>query len=212
MKAIMGRKLGMTRIFDSSGKAIAVTIIEAKPNIITQIKNHQKDGYDAVQIGFGHDKHIKKPQAGHLNKLKTTDLKYLREYQITEKDENFDNIKIGEEITLDNFKVNEKVNVTAISKGKGFAGNIKRHGFTTGPKTHGSCNYRKPGSIGDTQPARVYKGKRMAGHMGVQKITTKNLQVMDIDQEKNLIALKGSVPGPNKSIVYIKKYPSNTTF
>ncbi|EKD56282.1 MAG: hypothetical protein ACD_58C00239G0005 [uncultured bacterium] len=208
MVAIMGRKLGMTRIFDANGKVTPVTLIEAGPCFITQIKSKNSDGYEAVQIGFDKSKHPKKPQIGHLNKiknekLKVINLKYLREYQINE---NTTDLKVGDEINLDNFKVNDVVSITSVSKGKGFAGGVKRHGFTTGPKTHGSCNYRKPGSIGDTQPARVYKGKRMAGHMGNKQITIDKTTIVDINLEKKLIAVKGGVPGSNKTLVYINKF------
>lgn len=206
MQAIMGRKLGMTRIFDPSGKATAVTVIEAEPNIVTQIKNQETDGYDSTQIGFGLVKHVKKPQMGHLGKIKSENLKvknlrYLREFKNSK---NQETLKVGDEIKADIFKLGEKVSVTSTSKGKGFAGNVKRHGFTTGPKTHGSDNYRRPGSIGDTNPARVVKGRRMAGHMGAVRVTTINLEIMDIDTEKNLLIVKGSVPGPNKSLVLVK--------
>lgn len=204
----MGKKLGMTRVFDSSGKVTPVTLIKVGPCFVTQIKNQDKDGYQAIQIGFDKSKHPKKPQIGHLKKcqksnVKSQNLKYLKEYHISDQDDNSSEIKIGDEVKLDNFKINDLVSVTAVSKGKGFAGGVKRHGFTTGPKTHGSCNYRKPGSIGDTQPARVYKGKRMAGHMGNKQITIDKTTIMDIDLDKKLIAVKGGVPGSNNTLVYI---------
>lgn len=195
MKAIIGKKLGMTRIFDEKGNVISVTLIGIGENIVTQVKNKEKDGYDACQIGLSEDKKISKPQKGHLaeSKIKT---RTMKEFAV-------ENFKVGQKLDLSQFSVGDKVTVSAISKGKGFAGTVKRHHFQTGPKTHGSDNYRQPGSIGSMYPQRVIKGRRMAGHMGHDQVTVKNLKIIDINQEKHTLMLKGAVPGPNKSIIYI---------
>ena len=186
----------MTRIFDQAGKFLPVTIIEVKQNTVTQVKNQKNDGYDAVQFGALEKRHHNKAEVGHLAKSKTKSKK-LYEAKLTSE------MKVGDQISLEIFQEGEKVNTTAISKGKGFAGTVKRHNFNTGPKTHGSNNYRQPGSIGDTGPQRVAKGKKMAGHMGHSRVTTKNLTVVKLDKENNRIFLLGAVPGPNKQGVLI---------
>lgn len=223
MKAIIGRKIGMTRIFDQNSQEVQVSLISAGPCTVTQIKSANNDQAPALQIGYGSTKKNKKPQIGHLKKvksdpldktqghpepsrmdekLKVKSLKYLREF-IINKDE-IDKLKIGDEINVGIFKENDFVDISGISKGKGFSGVRKRHKFTLGPKTHGSDNYRLPGSIGSTFPQRTIKGKRMAGHKGAKAATVKNLKVMEIDVAKNLLVLKGSIPGPKNSLVVIK--------
>ena len=194
MRAIIGKKLGMTRIFDEQGNAVPTTLIWAKPNVVTQIKSKDKDGYEATQIADIDNKKIKKPQAGHLKEIKSRNLK---EFKLDT------GLKCGDKIDLSQFEIGEKINVTAVSKGKGFAGTVKRHHFHLGPKTHGGHNYRQPGSIGSAYPQRVIKGRKMPGHLGNEKVTTKNLKIVAIDLEKNIIMLSGAVPGINKSSVYL---------
>lgn len=195
MKAIIGKKLGMTRIFDEKGTVIPVTLILAEPNVVCQVKTQEKDGYVATQIAMVQDKKIKKPQIGHLAKSGIKS-RVLREFALPE-------LSVGDKVDLSQFTVGQKVVVSATSKGKGFAGTVKRHNFTTGPKTHGSNNYRQPGSIGSAYPQRVVKGVRMAGHMGHEKVSVKNLIVAQIDAENNVIYIRGAVPGPVKSFVSI---------
>lgn len=197
MKAIIGKKLGMSRIFDEKGNVIPVTLVLAGKNIVTQVKSTEKDGYSATQIGLNEEKKINQPLAGHLKKAKIK-TKTLKEFAL-------DGVLVSESINLSQFEKGDKVTVSAISKGKGFQGTVKRHNFHTGPKTHGSNNYRQPGSIGSMYPQRVIKGRRMAGHMGYEKVTVKNLVVAEIIPDKMLILLKGAVPGANKSKVYIWK-------
>lgn len=200
MRAIYGKKLMMTRMFDKAGKFIPVTVFFVAENTVTQEKTLDKDGYKAIQAGAGEKRHINKPQQGHLAKAKAKSAK-LFEIKTEEK------YNLGDKISLDIFTVGEKVNVTGTSKGKGFTGTVKRHNFNTGPRTHGSNNYRQPGSIGDTGPQRVVKGKRMAGHMGAEKVTVKNLEIINIDKDKGQLILRGGVPGPNKSgiLIWTKK-------
>lgn len=195
MKAIIGKKLGMTRIFDEKGAVVPVTLIEVEPNVVTQVKTEEIDGYNAVQIALPQDKKLKKPQAGHLAKLEVKS-RVLREFALT-------GLSLGDKVDVNQFKVGEKVVVSATSKGKGFAGTIKRHNFHCGPKTHGSNNYRQPGSIGSMYPQRVIKGRRMAGHLGFDTVTVKNLIVAQIDSENNVIYIRGAVPGPRKSFIRI---------
>jgi large subunit ribosomal protein L3 len=195
MKAIMGKKLKMTRIFDEKGNVVPVTLIVAGVNIVTQIKTQEKDGYEAVQIAIPDDRKINNPQKGHLKKAGIKS-RTLKEFPLTEKN-------IGDKLDLSQFEVGDIVKVSATSKGKGFSGTIKRHNFSTGPKTHGSNNYRQPGSIGGAYPQRVIKGKKMAGHMGHEKVTIKGLKVINIDSENKVIMISGAVPGHNKSKVLI---------
>lgn len=193
----------MTQIFDKTGKVIPITLVEAGPCFVTQIKTAEKDGYSAVQIGFGVKKKINKPLSGHLKNLGSSaveagNLKYLREFKDGE------GLKIGDKINLSIFKENEKVKVAGISKGKGFAGVVKRHGFKGGPASHGQKDrLRAPGSIGMSFPERVSKGRRMAGRMGGERVTVKNLKIAEIDAEKNILALKGAIPGPKGRLVEI---------
>jgi large subunit ribosomal protein L3 len=215
--SILGKKLGMTQIFDEKGKVIPVTVIEAGPVKVTQVKTKDsKDGYEAVQIGFGESKRLNQPQLGHQKGLTSTievgggkftkevGLKHLREVKSTDMSAH----EVGQTITVDQvFAAGETVDVTGTSKGKGFAGVMKRHGFGGGPRTHGqSDRQRAPGSIGPgTTPGRVVKGLRMAGHMGSERVTTQNLKVVRVDAERNLILIKGAVPGANGGIVTIRK-------
>ena len=201
-KKIIGKKIGMTSIFDEAGNVIPVTVIEAGPCTVTQIKTIDNDGYDAIQLGYGDAKKLSKPQGGHLQKLKNqVKHKTLREYRVN-KEEN--DLKVGDRVSVDLFNVGDVVSVNGVSKGKGFAGTIKRHNFHRGPKTHGSHNYRAPGSIGSGYPEHVFKGQKLPGQMGAENVTVKNLKVVTIDVEKNVIALKGAIPGPKRGIVIIK--------
>lgn len=206
MKAILAKKVGMTQIFDAEGRLLPVTVLQAGPCVITQLKSVDNDGYLAAQIGFGEDKQILKGQAkskaGHL-KPSGAKSKYLAEIRMSDT-ESEPTPKVGDTIQADSFAVGDMVVVTGVSKGKGFAGTIKRHNFHRGPKTHGSRNYRAPGSIGAGYPQHVMRGIKMAGHMGHQRVTVKNLRVASIDMEQNLIAVCGAVPGPNKGLVLIQ--------
>lgn len=196
MRAIQGKKTISTRIFDEAGHQVPVTLVEIGPNIVTQIKTKEKDGYQAIQVAAGSRKRLNKPILGHLKKL---ELKPESFFEIkSEKD-----FQIGDKVILDDFSEKELVNVTAISKGKGFAGTVKRHNFHTGPKTHGSNNYRQPGSIGDTGPQRVVKGRRMGGHLGAKRTTVKNLEIVKLDKVRGLMFIKGGIPGPKKTPVLI---------
>ena len=204
MAGLIAKKIGMTSIFDESGKNIACTIIEAGPCVVTQLKTFEKDGYKAVQLGFGQKKakNINKAKLGHLKKSKTKNLNKLVEF-------NFDNEpELGSELKVDLFNVGDYVTVTGNSKGKGFQGVVKRHGFAgVGDATHGQHNrMRAPGSIGAASyPAKVFKGMRMAGQMGNQRVKVENLEVLNIDIEKNIIIVKGAVPGFNNSFILIEK-------
>ena len=202
-KGIIGRKVGMTQIFDEKGNVIPVTVIEAEANIVAQVKTVETDGYNAIQLGFGEvkDKHINKPEAGHFAKAKLPNKKHLREFRL----DSIEGIKVGDEIKADIFTAGEKVDVQGTSKGKGFQGVIKRHGQHRGPMGHGSMYHRRPGSMGSTStPGRVFKGKKLPGHMGKVTVTIQNLDVVRVDTDKNVILLKGSVPGPKGAILKIK--------
>src|SRR6266404_510195 len=194
----------MTSVIGDNGALDAVTLLSATPNVITYIKNWEADGYQAVQVGFEEVKKEKvgKALAGHLKDSKTTP-KIIREFRIDgELDEN---IKVGESLSADLFEVGDTVDVTGISEGKGFAGTIKRHNFQRGRKTHGGRSYRRPGSIGSMYPQKIFKGKKMAGHMGHVRVTTKKLKVALVDKDLNVIGVVGSVPGPRKGIVLLKE-------
>lgn len=189
----------MTSIIDDKGAAIAVTILKATPNTVTQIKTSDIDGYQAIQLGFETKKNVAKPQAGHFKNSKATP-KIVREFKAS----NDDNFAVGDEITVEGFEVGDTVSVTGTSKGKGFAGTIKRHNFHRGRKTHGGRSYRRPGSIGSMFPQRIFPGKKMAGQMGVERVTTKGLKIALVDKELGLIGVTGAVPGPKKGIVLLK--------
>jgi large subunit ribosomal protein L3 len=202
IQGMVGRKLGMTQVFDDNGVALPVTVIECGPNVVTQVRTEEKDGYDAVQLGFGISKRLNRPEQGH-RKASGYMSDVLREVKAT----SLDGIEVGQQIKVDMFATGEQVDVTATSKGRGFQGGMKRHGFSGGPKTHGqSDRWRAPGSIGSSAtPGRVYKGIKMAGHMGNSRVTVQNLEVVRVDTDRNLLLIKGSVPGPNKGLVTIRK-------
>lgn len=200
---ILGTKLGMTQIFDDSGLAIPVTIIKAGPCVITQIKTLSTDGYNAVQLGYSETRSslLNKPKLGHLKKVDLS-LKYLKEYKVN----SITDEVLGTKLSVDKFIVGDKISITGKTIGKGFAGTVKKHNFTRGPMTHGSKNHREPGSIGmGTTPGRVFPGKRMAGRLGGKKATIKNLQVVLVNLENNLLVVKGAVPGKIGNILSIKK-------
>ena len=202
-KGLIGRKVGMTQIFDEEGKVIPVTAIEVGPCTVTQIKTVEQDGYTAVQLGFGEvkERKLNKPELGHLSKNKLAPKKYLREFRL----DSVEGMKVGDELKADVFAVGDKVDVQGTSKGKGFQGVIKRHGQSRGPMGHGSMYHRRPGSMGPTStPGRVFKGKRLPGHMGAQTISILNLEVVRVDLDKNVILVKGSVPGAKGAILKLK--------
>ena len=202
-KGIIGKKVGMTQIFDEKGNVIPVTAIETEGNIVAQIKTVETDGYQSIQLGYGEikDKHINKPEAGHFAKAKLPNRKHLREFRL----DSVENYKVGDEVKVDIFEVGEKVDIQGTSKGKGFQGVIKRHGQHRGPMGHGSMYHRRPGSMGATStPGRVFKGKKLPGHMGVETVTIQNLEVVKVDLDKNVILVKGSVPGAKGAVLKIK--------
>ena len=205
MKRILGKKVGMTQIFDEHGEVIPVTVIEAGPCYVTQKKTTEKDGYNAIQLGFGEvsEKRLTQPEAGHLKKSSAPLVKYLREFQVADPEAYED----GQKIDVSVFEVGDRVDVIGTGKGKGFAGVVKRHGFRGGPKTHGqSDRWRAPGSVGaGSTPGRVFKGVRMAGQMGNERVTVQNLKVVLVDAEKNLLALRGSIPGAKNGLVIIRE-------
>lgn len=202
-KALIGKKVGMTQIFDEAGKVIPVTVIEVGPCTVTQIKTVEQDGYQAVQLGFGDVKESKltKPKLGKFTKSKIAPKKYLREFKL----DSIEGLNVGDELKADVFAVGDKVDVQGITKGKGFQGVIKRHGQSRGPMGHGSMYHRRPGSMGPTStPGRVFPGKNLPGHMGTLTVTIQNLEVIKVDLDKNAILVKGSVPGAKGAILKIK--------
>ena len=202
-KAIIGRKVGMTQIFDEKGNVIPVTVIEAGPCSVVQIKSEETDGYNAVQLGFGDVKEnkVNKPEKGHFTKVKVTPTKHLREFRM----DDISDVKVGDEIKANIFAEGDSVDIQGTTKGKGFQGVIKRHGQHRGPMGHGSMYHRRPGSMGAcSTPSRVFKGKKLPGHMGVDTVTIQNLKVVKIDLDKNVIMVKGSVPGNKGAILKIK--------
>jgi len=205
MKGIIGKKVGMTQIFDDDGIVVPVTLIEAGPCYVTQKKTKEIDGYNAVQLGFGgtSEKRLTQPIAGHLKKANAPALKHLREFHVADPSD----YEEGQKIDVSIFRVGDKVDVTGTSKGKGFAGVVKRHGFRGGPKTHGqSDRWRAPGSVGaGSTPGRILKGKRMAGRMGNQRVTVQNLRVALVDPDKNILAVKGAVPGAKNGLIVINE-------
>jgi large subunit ribosomal protein L3 len=205
MKGILGKKMGMTQIFDERGEVVPVTVIEAGPCFVTQVKTPGRDGYAAVQLGFKEvkPKRLTKSQLGHLGKNQLPPLRYLQEIRLSDVGQ----YEEGQKIRVGIFDVGDRVDVTGISKGRGFAGVVKRHGFRGGPKTHGqSDRHRAPGSIGaGTTPGRVYKGMRMAGRMGNARVTVQNLQVVLVDPERNLLAVKGAVPGARNGLLVVEE-------
>ncbi len=202
-KAIIGKKIGMTQIFDETGKVVPVTVIEAGPCVVAQVKTTETDGYNAIQLGYGDVKESKvnNPEKGHFKKAGIALKKHLREFRMDSVEE----VKVGDEIKVDTFAVGDKVDIQGTSKGKGFQGVIKRHGQSRGPMGHGSMYHRRPGSMGPTStPGRVFKGKKLPGHMGVETVTIQNLAVVKVDLDKNVILVKGSVPGAKGAILKIK--------
>lgn len=200
MKTLIGTKIGMTQVLGEDGVAVPVTLVQAGPCTVTQVKTVETDGYNAVQIGFGQGKNLSNAVAGHVREAKVTP-KVIREVRIDEIGEEH---KVGAAFDVSVFSIGDKVDVTGTSKGKGFAGTVKRHNFSTSKSTHGgNGNVRKPGSIGSMYPQKIFKGKRMAGRMGAERVTVKNLQVAYVDLENNLIGLRGAVPGPKKGTLVI---------
>ena len=202
MKGILGRKIGMTQVFTESGKLIPVTVVEVEKNVVTQIKTKENDGYDAIQLGFGNtrEKLATKASAGHTAKAQTTPKRFFREI----KGVDVNSYTLGQEISADLFVPGEVVDVTGTTKGKGFQGVIKRHGQSRGPMGHGSHYHRRPGSLGTMRPMRVFKGKKLAGHMGTLTVTIQNLEIVAVDTENNVILVSGNVPGPKNGLVIIK--------
>ena len=198
---IIGRKAGMTQVFQADGTMVAVSVLEVAPNTITRLRTEERDGYSAVQVGTNEKTKLSKPRAGQLKGL--PQVATLREFRV----DDLSGLEVGQALALgDLFADGDLVDVTGVSKGKGFAGHIKRHNFARGPKTHGSDHHRAPGSIGPgTTPGRVYKGVRMAGHMGDERVTTKKVRVVRADADRNLLLLKGSLPGPRGSLIIVKK-------
>ncbi|MGM8212757.1 50S ribosomal protein L3 [Virgibacillus sp. W0430] len=201
-KGILGRKIGMTQLFSENGELIPVTVIEAEPNIVLQKKTVENDGYTAVQIGFADKKgsRTNKAEKGHAEKANTSPKRYVREIRTAK----LDNYEVGQEISVEVFQEGDKVDVTGTSKGKGFQGSIKRHNFARGPMSHGSRYHRGSGSMGAAaDPARVFKGKKLPGQMGSEQVTIQNLEIVRVDTERNLLLIKGNVPGAKKSYVKV---------
>ena len=209
MKGILGKKVGMTQVFNDRGEVIPVTVIEAGPCYVAQIKTVERDGYSAVQLGFeeAKPKRLTKPQLQHLQKSSLPALRYLREFRTNGDDSGQSDLQEGQKVTVDIFEAGEYVDVIGNSKGRGFAGVVKRHGFGGGPKTHGqSDRHRAPGSIGAcTTPGRVFKGKRMPGRMGGDRITAQGLKVMMVDPERNLLVVRGAVPGAKNGLLLVRQ-------
>lgn len=201
-KGILGRKVGMTQLFDAEGKVVPVTLIQAGPCTVVQKKTVETDGYNAIQVGFGEirEKLVNKPKKGHFAKANIKPVRFLKEFRF----DNVDEYQIGQELLADVFAEGDAVDVTGTSKGKGFAGGIKRHGFARGPMAHGSKYHRRPGSLGAKGPARVFKGRKLPGRKGGATVTVQNLQIVKVDAEKNLLVVKGAIPGPRKSLVVVK--------
>ncbi len=202
MKGILGRKIGMTQVFTNSGKLIPVTIVSVEPNVVTQIKTKETDGYEAIQLGFDtkREKLATKASAGHTSKANTTPKRFFKEIRGVD----VNNYSLGQEINASIFEAGEVVDVTGTTKGKGFQGVIKRHGQSRGPMGHGSHYHRKPGSMGTMRPMRVFKGKNLPGHMGLLTVTIQNLEIVAVDLENNCLLVKGNVPGAKDSLVIIK--------
>ncbi|HEY4753311.1 MAG TPA: 50S ribosomal protein L3 [Candidatus Limnocylindrales bacterium] len=198
---LIGRKVGMTQVFQPDGTMVAVSVVQVTPNTVTRLRTDERDGYTAVQLGAGERRRLTKPVAGQLKDLPR--VRNIREFRL----DTVDDYTVGQQLSVaDVFAEGELVDVTGVSKGQGFAGTVKRHNFSRGPKTHGSDNYRRPGSIGPgTTPGRVYKGVRMGGHMGSERVTMKKLRVIRVDAERNLILVKGSVPGAPGALTFVRK-------
>ena len=208
MKGILGKKIGMTQVFASNGKLIPVTVVSVEPNVVMQVKTKETDGYEAIQLGFTtkKEKHSNKPEMGHAKKANTAPKRFLKEIKGVE-----GNYELGQEIKCDIFEAGEIVDVTGTSKGKGFQGVIKRYNQSRGPMGHGSQYHRGVGSMGTLRPMRVFKGKKLPGHMGNETVTIQNLEIVAVDVEENVILIKGNIPGPKNSFVVIKssvKHPN----
>ncbi|WDP89676.1 MAG: 50S ribosomal protein L3 [Desulfobacter sp.] len=204
MSALIGKKIGMTNVFSSDGKLVPVTVLQVGPCVVTQVKTEETDGYTALQLGFDEKpvERLNKPIAGHLKKATDKGFKVLKEFRT----ENVEDVEAGAVLGIDMFSVGDKVTVTGTSKGRGFQGTIKRHGFSRGPETHGNRNHRKPGSVGNSAwPGKIIKGKKMPGHMGVDKTTVKNLTIVDIKHDDNLLLVKGAVPGFKTGVIEVRK-------
>jgi large subunit ribosomal protein L3 len=201
MKGILGRKQGMTRVFLEDGVVVPVSVVEAGPCVVTQIKTRQRHGYQAIQLGYEEAKKLNEPEAGHLKRV--SPLRHLREFRV----DDLGDAQIGQRIDVAMFQPGDMVDIVGVSKGKGFAGGVKRHNFAGGPKTHGqSDRHRAPGSIGaGTSPGRVFKGTPMAGHMGYRRVTATNLKVVKVDLERNLLLVRGAVPGAKNGMVVVKE-------
>ncbi len=202
-KAIMAKKVGMTRIFDDNGRSIPVTVLEAGPCTVISKKTPETDGYTAIQVGFQRQKEnrLNKPIKGHLNKAGVGPVKYIREFKLSD----VGAYEIGQDIKADIFSSGDYVDVTGVSRGKGFAGSIKRHGHSRGPMSHGSRYHRGPGTLGSIDPARVFKGMKLPGRMGGEKVTVQKLEVVKVDPERNILLLKGAVPGPQGGLLMLKE-------
>ncbi|EKB58562.1 50S ribosomal protein L3 [Falseniella ignava] len=203
-KGILGKKVGMTQYFTENGELIPVTVIEAQPNVVLQVKTSETDGYEAVQLGYDDKREVlaNKPHKGHVAKANATPKRFIREFRDVELGE----YEVGQEITVETFAVGDIVDVTGTSKGKGFQGAIKRHGQSRGPMSHGSRYHRRPGSMGAAStPSRVMKGKKLPGQMGGERVTIQNLEIVAVNAEDNVILIKGNVPGPKKSLLEIKQ-------
>ena len=201
-KGILGRKIGMTQIFTEEGKLIPVTVVQATPNVVLQVKTNETDGYEAIQVGYQDKREVlsNKPAKGHVAKANTAPKRFIREFKNVE----LEGLEVGSEIKVDIFEAGDIIDVTGTSKGKGFQGVIKRHGQSRGPMAHGSRYHRRPGSMGPVAPNRVFKNKRLAGRMGGNRITIQNLEIVRVDAERNVILIKGNVPGAKKSLITIK--------
>ena len=202
-KGILGRKIGMTQIFSEEGKLIPVTVVQATPNVVLQVKTNETDGYEAVQVGFEtkREKLANKPEMGHVAKAETAPKRFVREFRNV----NVTEYQVGQEIKVDTFAEGEVVDVTGKTKGKGFQGVIKRHGQSRGPMAHGSRYHRRPGSMGSIAANRVLKGKKLPGHLGNEQITIQNLMIVDVDTENKYILVSGNVPGAKNSFVFIRE-------
>lgn len=202
LKGILGRKIGMTQVFDDDGRAVPVTVVEAGPCRVAQLKTPETDGYTAVQLAFGESKRTNKPMTGHLDKAKIDSARHLVELRV----EDLEDYALGTEIRADVFEAGELVDVVGVTKGKGFAGSMKRHNFKGLSASHGTqAKHRSPGSIGAcATPARVFKGTRMAGHMGHERVTTLNLKVIKVDPERNLMLIRGAIPGPRGGLLMVR--------
>ncbi|WP_368645627.1 50S ribosomal protein L3 [Alkalibacterium putridalgicola] len=202
-KGILGRKVGMTQIFSETGELLPVTVIEVQPNIVLQLKTTETDGYNAVQLGYEDKREVlsNKPAQGHVKKANTAPKRFIKELR----DAELGDVEVGNEIKVDTFAEGDIVDVTGTSKGKGFQGVIKRHGQSRGPETHGSRYHRRPGSMGmATHPGRVFKGKKLAGRMGGDQVTVQNLEIVRVDTDRNVLLIKGNVPGAKKSLIQIR--------